>query len=92
MNLRRGVSEPGSLNTAVNRSEASGWGLHRIDSDDLRHSLRISVWVRWFVGIAWFAQLNYRADFSNDTYIPHTLLAASLLALNGYVTTASIRV
>ena len=66
-------------------NEASGWALHRIDSDDLRHSLRISVWVRWFVGIAWFAQLNYRADFSNDTYIPHTLLAASLLALNGYV-------
>ena len=65
--------------------EASGWGLRRVDSDDLRHSLRISVWVRWFVGIAWFAQLNYRADFSNDTYIPHTLLAASLLALNGYV-------
>ena len=65
--------------------EASGWGLRRVDSDDLRHSLRISVWVRWFVGIAWFAQLNYRADFSDETYIPHTLLAASLLALNGYV-------
>ena len=63
----------------------SGWALHRIDSDDLRHSLRISIWVRWFVGIAWFAQLNYRADFSHDAYIPHTLLAASLLALNAYV-------
>ena len=66
-------------------SEASGWALHRIDSDDLRHSLRISVWVRWFVGIAWFAQLNYRADYSNEAYIPHTILAASLMALNGYV-------
>ena len=79
------LAEVGGLNTAVKTSEASGWALHRIDSDDLRHSLRISVWVRWFVGIAWFAQLNYRADFSNETYIPHTLLAASLLALNGYV-------
>ena len=65
--------------------EASRWTLHRIDSDDLRHSLRISVWVRWFVGIAWFAQLNYRANFSHDAYIPHTLLAASLMALNAYV-------
>lgn len=66
-------------------SEASGWALHRIDADDLRHSLRISVWVRWFVGIAWFAQLNYRVNFSHDAYIPHTLLAASLMALNAYV-------
>ena len=66
-------------------SEASGWALHRIDADDLRHSLRISVWVRWFVGIAWFAQLNYRANFSHEAYIPHTLLAASLMALNAYV-------
>ncbi len=66
-------------------TEASGWALHRIDSDDLRHSLRISVWVRWFVGIAWFAQLNYRVNFSHEAYIPHTLLAASLMALNAYV-------
>ena len=66
-------------------SEASGWALHRIDADDLRHSLRISVWVRWFVGIAWFAQLNYRADYSHEAFIPHTLLAASLMALNGYL-------
>ena len=77
--------EVGSLNTEVNTTEASGWALHRIDSDDLRHSLRIAVWVRWFVGIAWFAQLNYRANFSHEAYIPHTLLAASLMALNAYV-------
>ena len=79
------LAEAGSLNTAVNTSEVSWWAFHRIDSDDLRHSLRIAVWVRWFVGIAWFAQLNYRADFSHEAYIPHTLLAASLLALNAYV-------
>ena len=41
--------------------------------------------MRWFVGVAWFAQLNYRADYSNEAFIPHTLLAASLMALNGYV-------
>ncbi len=79
------LAEVGSLNTAVNTSEVSWWDLRRSDSDDLRHSLRISVWVRWFVGIAWFVQLNYRADFLHHAYIPNTLLAASLLALNGYV-------
>ena len=79
------LAEVGSLNTAVNTSEVSWWDLRRSDSDDLRHSLHIAVWVRWFVGIAWFAQLNYRADFLHHAYIPNTLLAASLLALNGYV-------
>ena len=79
------LAEVGSLNMAVNTSEVSWWDLRRSDSDDLRHSLRISVWVRWFVGIAWFVQLNYRADFLHHAYIPNTLLAASLLALNGYV-------
>ena len=79
------LAKVGSLNTAVNTSEVSWWDLRRSDSDDLRHSLRISVWVRWFVGIAWFVQLNYRADFLHHAYIPNTLLAASLLALNGYV-------
>ena len=79
------LAEVGSLNTAVNKSEVSWWAFHGNDSDDLRHSLRIAVWVRWFVGIAWFAQLNYRADFSHHAYIPNTLLALSLLALNGYV-------
>ena len=79
------LAEVGSLNTAVNTSEVSWWDLRRSDSDDLRHSLRIAVWVRWFVGIAWFVQLNYRADFLHHAYIPNTLLAASLLALNGYV-------
>ena len=79
------LAEVGSLNTAVNTSEVSWWDLRRSDSDDLRHSLHIAVWVRWFVGIAWFVQLNYRADFLHHAYIPNTLLAASLLALNGYV-------
>ena len=79
------LAEVGSLSMAVNTSEVSWWDLRRSDSDDLRHSLHIAVWVRWFVGIAWFVQLNYRADFLHHAYIPNTLLAASLLALNGYV-------
>ena len=79
------LAEVGSMNMAVSTSEVPWWDLRRSDSDDLRHSLRIAVWVRWFVGIAWFVQLNYRADFLHHAYIPNTLLAASLLALNGYV-------
>ena len=53
--------------------------------DDLRHGLRISVWTRWLVTLAWSAQLNYRPDFADPNYIPNTLFAMLLLALNGYV-------
>jgi signal transduction histidine kinase len=57
----------------------------RTDPDDLRYNLRISVWVRWFLLIAWLLQFNYRPNFADPAYIPTTLLAVSLLALNGYV-------
>ena len=55
------------------------------DPDDLRYSLRISIWVRWFLLIAWLLQFNYRPNFGDPVYIPTTLFAGSLLALNGYV-------
>ena len=57
----------------------------RAGPDDLRYSLRISVWVRWFLLIAWLLQFNYRPNFADPAYVPTTLLAGSLLALNGYV-------
>ena len=57
----------------------------RTETDDLRYSLRISVWVRWFVIIAWLAQLHYRVNFAHPAYVAHTLFAISLLILNGYV-------
>ena len=57
----------------------------RTDPDDLRYGLRISVWVRWFLLIAWLLQFNYRPNFADPAYIPTTLLAVSLLAFNGYV-------
>ena len=47
--------------------------------------MRISVWVRWFVLIAWLAQLNYRVNLEDPNYIPNTVFATLLLALNGYV-------
>ena len=57
----------------------------RSDPDDLRYSLRISVWVRWFLLTAWLLQFNYRPNFGDPAYIPTTLFAVSLLALNAYV-------
>ena len=63
----------------------SGWAHSRTDSGDLRYSPRISVWVRWFVVIAWLAQSNYRPNLADPSYVPHTLFAVLLLALNGYV-------
>ncbi len=57
----------------------------RTGPDDLRYSLRISVWVRWFLLIAWLLQFNYRPNFADPAYIPTMLLAVSVLALNGYV-------
>ena len=57
----------------------------RTDRDDLHYNLRISVWVRWFLLIAWLLQFNYRPNFADPAYIPTMLLAVSLLALNGYV-------
>ena len=56
-----------------------------IDPDDLRYSLRISVWVRWFLLTAWLLQFNYRPNFGDPAYIPTMLFAVWLLALNGYV-------
>ena len=57
----------------------------RTGPDDLRYSLRISVWVRWLVLTAWLLQFNYRPNFADPAYMPTTLLAVSGLALNGYV-------
>ena len=64
---------------------ASGWASNLVDPDDLRYRLRISVWLRWLVVLAWMIQYHYRPNFSDPTYVPNMLLAAGLLALNGYV-------
>ena len=72
-------------NASVDTAAASGRTSSPADPDDLRYSLRISVWVRWFVVIAWLAQFNYRGDFTHSNFIPNTLLAGALLVLNGYV-------
>ena len=57
----------------------------RTDRDDFLYGVRISVWVRWFVLAAWFAQLNYRPNFADPNYATNTLIAILAVALNGYV-------
>ena len=53
--------------------------------DGLRYRLRVSVWVRWFLLIAWLAQFNYRPDFAHPAYVPTMSFAVLLLAVNAYV-------
>ena len=57
----------------------------RTGPDDLLYGVRISVWVRWLLLIAWFAQMNYRPNLADPNYVPNTLFATTLLALNAYV-------
>lgn len=57
----------------------------RIGPDDLLYGVRISVWVRWFLLIAWLVQFNYRPNFAHPAYTPTMLLAVLALAFNAYV-------
>ena len=57
----------------------------RAGASDLLYGVRISVWVRWFILIAWFLQFNYRPNFAHPAYIPTTVLAVLVLVFNAYV-------
>ena len=53
--------------------------------DYLRTGLRISLWLRWLVVIAWLAQLHHQVNFAHPAYVTHTLFAVLLLAVNTYI-------
>ena len=74
-----------SLDPSTERRGAPNETERGVASDDLRYSLRISVWVRWFAAIAWLIQHNYRPDFDSSVFVPNILLVLSLLVFNGYV-------
>ncbi len=57
----------------------------RTGADDLLYGLSVSVWVRWFLLLAWLLQFNYRPNFAHPAYLPTTLFAVSVLAYNAYV-------
>ena len=73
------------MNRQITGDESGFRLLERADLEDLRHSLRISVWVRWFVVLAWLAQLHYRVNFDHPAYPYHMAFAIASMALNGYV-------
>ena len=73
------------MESSADRSAAPNGTTRGIASDDLRYNLRIAVWVRWFAGIAWLVQHNYRPDFDSGVYVPNMLLVLSLLVFNAYV-------
>ena len=52
--------------------------------DDYYYSLRIAVFVRWFLLVTWLFLHNYRPDFS-AAYVVNNVLAITLSLLNGYV-------
>jgi len=85
---RRAFPECEGLELTVMPTDAaveSRRAFSRTDPDDMRYGLRISVWVRWFLLVAWLAQFNYRPDFAHPAYVPTMVLAVSLLALNAYL-------
>ena len=57
----------------------------RTGPGELLYGVRISIWVRWFLLIAWLLQFNYRPNFAHPAYIPTTLFAVSVLAFNAYI-------
>ena len=48
----------------------------------LSSGLRISLWLRWFVVIAWLAQLHLHVQFTQPAYLAHILSGALLLMVN----------
>lgn len=54
-------------------------------SNDRRHDLLITVWVRWVAAIGWLAVNNYRPDLGDPSYIPNNLLALGVITFNAYV-------
>ena len=47
--------------------------------------LRISLWLRWFVVIAWLAQVHHHVGLGQPAYLSHILSGAFLLAVNTLV-------
>ncbi len=74
-----------SLITSGGVASESDRPLGRTGPNDLLYGVRISVWVRWFLLIAWLLQFNYRPNFAHPAYLPTTLFAVSVLVFNAYV-------
>ena len=69
----------------VNTAVALGWGPDMSDPDNLRRTLRISVWLRRLFVLACVLLYTYRPDFAHPAYIPHVMIGVVVLVANEYV-------
>ena len=51
----------------------------------MNSGLRISLWLRWFVVIAWLAQVHHHVGLGQPAYLSHVLSGVLLLAVNTLV-------
>ena len=51
----------------------------------MNSGLRISLWLRWFVVIAWLAQVHHHVGLAQPAYLSHVFSGALLLAVNTLV-------
>ena len=51
----------------------------------MNSGLRISLWLRWFVVIAWLAQVHHHVGLGQPAHLSHVLSGAILLAINTLV-------
>ena len=75
---------------ATLRSVIAGWlprtgVFEQIVAEDLRHSITISLWIRYSLWLTCLAILVYRPDFPYSQFIVFASIAAVVMALNGYV-------
>lgn len=70
-----------SRNAGTQRAQLRGRALAVLQS----HGLRVSLWLRWFVVIAWLAQLHLHVQPGHLAYLAHVLYGALLLGANTVV-------
>ena len=51
----------------------------------MNSGLRVSLWLRWFVVIAWLAQVHHHVGLAQPAYFSHVVSGALLLAVNTLV-------
>ena len=60
-------------------------GAERTSPEDLLHSARVLLWVRWFGLTAAFVEIHYRVDYGSLSHVLNTFYCLGFLAANGYV-------
>ena len=72
-----------NLRITVDRAlHLDGWWLSRADSCDLRHVVRVSVWIRWLIAILCVFGLTYRSTFTDFAFSVYVMLLLTFIVLN----------